>query len=49
MIIAKNNFFSLKTRNTEYQMQADKYGVLKHIWYGKKLKRICHICLNILM
>lgn len=38
MIIAKNNFFSLKTRNTEYQMQADKYGVLKHIWYGKKVE-----------
>lgn len=30
----KNNFFSLKTKNTEYQIMADKYGVLKHIWYG---------------
>lgn len=37
MITVKNNFFSLKTCNTEYQMQVDKYGVLKHIWYGKKV------------
>lgn len=31
----QENFFSLRTKNTEYQMQADEYGVLKHLWYGK--------------
>ncbi len=30
-------FFSLRTVNTEYQFQADKYGVLRHLWYGKKV------------
>lgn len=33
----KNGFFSLRTMNTEYQIKADKYGVLKHLWYGKKV------------
>lgn len=28
--------FYLETKNSLYQMKADKYGVLKHIWYGKK-------------
>lgn len=28
--------FRIITQNTEYQMKADKYGVLKHLWYGKK-------------
>lgn len=28
--------FHLMTRNTEYQMMADKYGVLRHLWYGKR-------------
>lgn len=32
----ENRFFQLITKNTEYQMKADRYGVLKHIWYGKK-------------
>lgn len=26
----------IETDNTMYQIQADKYGVLKHIWYGAK-------------
>ena len=30
----KTGFFSIRTANTEYQMKADKYGVLKHLWYG---------------
>lgn len=32
----KTGLFQLITDNTEYQMKADKYGVLKHIWYGEK-------------
>ena len=32
----KTGFFQLITDNTEYQMKADKYGVLKHLWYGEK-------------
>lgn len=28
--------FYLETRNTMYQMKADPYGVLKHLWYGKR-------------
>lgn len=30
------NTFRILTRNTEYQIKADKYGVLKHVWYGKR-------------
>lgn len=32
----KKRSFYLETQNTAYQMTADEYGVLKHIWYGKK-------------
>ena len=32
----KTGLFQLITDNTEYQMKADKYGVLRHLWYGKK-------------
>ncbi len=32
----KTGLFQLITENTEYQMKADKYGVLKHLWYGEK-------------
>ncbi|MCC8150404.1 MAG: alpha-galactosidase [Lachnospiraceae bacterium] len=28
--------FYLETKNTLYQMKADHYGVLKHLWYGVK-------------
>lgn len=35
-ISVHNNLFSIKTKNTEYQMKVDQYGVLKHIWYGTK-------------
>lgn len=31
----KERFFTLRTTNSEYQMKADGYGVLKHIWYGE--------------
>ncbi len=30
----KDKYFSIRTANTEYQMAADKFGVLKHLWYG---------------
>ncbi|MDD6269374.1 MAG: alpha-galactosidase [Oscillospiraceae bacterium] len=33
----KSRLFCIRTNNTEYQMKADEYGVLKHIWYGKKV------------
>lgn len=32
----KTRLFQLITDNTEYQMKPDKYGVLKHLWYGEK-------------
>ena len=32
----KTGLFQLITDNMEYQMKADKYGVLKHLWYGEK-------------
>lgn len=28
--------FCIETENTMYQMRADEYGVLKHIWYGAR-------------
>ncbi len=31
-----NRLFTLTTKNTMYQMKADKYDVLLHTWYGKK-------------
>lgn len=32
----KTGLFQLITDNTEYQMKADKYGVLRHLWYGER-------------
>lgn len=32
----ENRFFGLVTANTEYQMRVDKFGVLKHLWYGER-------------
>ncbi len=32
----KDNVFSIETQNTLYQMKADEYGVLYHLWYGVK-------------
>lgn len=35
IIAEKNsNSFRIITDNTEYQIKADKHGVLKHVWYG---------------
>ena len=33
----ETGLFQIITKNTEYQMKADKYGVLKHLWYGEKI------------
>lgn len=35
----KERYFSITTQNTEYQIKADKFGVLKHLWYGEKTGR----------
>lgn len=32
----KDGIFYLETKNTLYQMKVDEYGVLLHLWYGKK-------------
>lgn len=32
----KDGIFYLETENTLYQLKADEYGVLLHLWYGKK-------------
>lgn len=34
IINAETGLLQLITKNTEYQIKADKYGVLRHIWYG---------------
>lgn len=36
LIDEESRLFRLITKNSEYQIKADKYGVLKHIWYGGK-------------
>ncbi len=40
MIIQENNkqIFTLQTRNTTYQMKADRNGVLLHTYYGPKIQ-----------
>ncbi|MCD8364869.1 MAG: alpha-galactosidase, partial [Clostridiales bacterium] len=35
-IRVEDRTFYLETKNTLYQMKADRYGVLKHLWYGVK-------------
>lgn len=35
-IKVENNVFYLETANTLYQMKADRFGVLNHLWYGEK-------------
>ena len=35
-VSVKDNIFSIETQNTLYQMKADEYGVLYHLWYGVK-------------
>lgn len=33
---AEETLFTLETNGSAYQMKADKYGVLNHLWYGAK-------------
>lgn len=35
-IDAEKKIFTLEADHTMYQMQADAYGVLRHLWYGAK-------------
>lgn len=35
-ITVKDKIFNLETENTLYQMKVDRFGVLNHLWYGKK-------------
>ena len=35
-INTEKRIFTLETKHTMYQMQADTYGVLRHLWYGAK-------------
>lgn len=32
----EDKVFYLETKNSMYQMKADEYGVLRHLWYGRK-------------
>ena len=33
----KSRLFIIETDNSEYQLMADEYGVLHHLWYGEKV------------
>ena len=33
----KSRLFTITTENSEYQLMADEYGVLRHLWYGAKV------------
>lgn len=33
----ESRVFRLVTENSEYQLHADELGVLRHLWYGKKV------------
>lgn len=33
----KTSFFRIETDNSEYQLMADSFGVLRHLWYGEKV------------
>ena len=41
-INTEKRIFTLETKHTMYQMQADTYGVLRHLWYVT-----CPICRTI--
>lgn len=34
----ENRIFTIQTRNTTYQMMADRYGFLLHLYYGKQIE-----------
>ncbi|MDE6763504.1 MAG: alpha-galactosidase [Oscillospiraceae bacterium] len=33
----KSGFFCIETENSEYQLMADSFGILRHLWYGEKV------------
>ncbi|MBP0983398.1 MAG: alpha-galactosidase [Oscillospiraceae bacterium] len=33
----KSRLFIIETDNSEYQLMADEYGVLRHLWYGERV------------
>ena len=33
----KSRLFCIETDNSEYQLMADSFGVLRHLWYGEKV------------
>lgn len=35
-VIEEKKLFQIVTAHTEYQIQADSYGVLRHLWHGEK-------------
>ncbi len=34
----KETLFTIRTKHTAYQMKADVYGVLQHLWYGANIE-----------
>lgn len=46
MIDSKENTFTLHTKNTTYQMKADAYGVLLHLYYGARTEGSMEYLLN---
>lgn len=40
-VCVRDNRFDIVTKNTLYQIKADEYGVLYHLWYG--VKTDCHM------
>ena len=36
-IIVQDGIFTLNTKNSTYQMKADKFGFLFHLYYGRKM------------
>ncbi|BBF44803.1 alpha-galactosidase [Lachnospiraceae bacterium KM106-2] len=35
-VLGQEKLFMIETDHTMYQMKVDEYGVLQHLWYGKK-------------
>ncbi len=33
----RSGLFRIETDNSEYQLMADSYGVLRHLWYGERV------------
>ena len=34
----QSTLFTIRTKHTTYQMKADEYGVLLHLWYGASVE-----------